>query len=158
MFDATVESNKQVPKLSPVYVMGDFLVVIDFLSQWWYHIDMIEVLSSHPQGCHLDYTDVLDVVDDNGDVVPRTVAEMGCDYMLTKDEAGVEPEPPDEESPIDHRRIGREAAKGIVCGDCGVRLHPGQKCDHLAYSQSGRTWTVGSWGYDHTGKFPSRHN
>ncbi len=26
MFDATVEPNKQVPRLSPVYVMGDF---------WW---------------------------------------------------------------------------------------------------------------------------
>jgi hypothetical protein len=38
---------------------------------------MTEVLSSHPQGGRLDYTDVLDVVDDNGNVVPRTVAEMG---------------------------------------------------------------------------------
>ena len=37
MFDATVESNKQVPKLSPVYVMGDFLVVVDFWGGVWYN-------------------------------------------------------------------------------------------------------------------------
>ena len=79
MFDATVVSNKQVPKLSPVYAMGDFLV-IDFWGGVWYNRSMFEIITMG------NTESVQYVVDENGNV--RDPSDFGFERDAWMDSAG----------------------------------------------------------------------